>query len=215
MIRQLIPGIDDILFSDALHCYLTTTDHVKSGYTLNARMEFVDIHIKLFSEVPSDNYLVIAEIDNNVVIGLAIGFVNDLIIDRVNKHILPGWHLAFTWRKQHHWNSPKSFIFDITNPISTHMESCGIFDFTKVLRVSSNIIKLGIEKYVEKVILRNLPDSRYEAFIEAIVDVDSDLEKLPYLYKKILPETIITPKIIIRHSLRNILRQGYLLKNYG
>ena len=214
MIRQLMPGLDDSLFSDALHCYLTTTDHVKSGYTLDNRKDFIDIHIKLFSKIPPDKYLVIAEIDNDVVIGLAMGFINDIIIDKVHQHILPGWHLAFTWRKEYQWNSPKSFIFKITNPISTHMESRGIFDFTKVIRVSPNITKLGIEKYLERVILRNLPDSRYDAFVEAIVNTDNDIQKLPQLYKKMLSNKILTPKIIIRHSLKNTLRQNYLLKHH-
>lgn len=213
MFRNLIYGPDTELFLCALQCYLDTTNHEKSGYTYETRRQFVEMHLRFFSDISPDKYKVIAEIKDNEAVGIAIGFSNDIIIGRPEQSILPGWHLAFTWRKNYAWGSPKSFIFDITNPISSHMESLGIFDFTKVLRVSIPSLKrLGIQQYVDRVILKNLPDSRYDAFIDAVVCADTDISKLPLLYKKILPEKILTPKIIIKHSLKNYLRSNLLAK---
>lgn len=212
MIKILSPE-DSAIFNSALDDYYSNTDHSKSGYSIESRKEFIDIHKELLISGLGADYVAVGEIVGNNVVGLAIGYKNDLLIDRACKNILPGWHLAFTWRNTTQWSTPKSFIFDITNPISLHMESRGIFDFTKVMRFSvENARRTGIAEYLNRVYVKNIPDGRYDAFAEAVIETDSDVTSLPLIWRKIVPDHILTPLLIVKHSLKNEIRQTYFLK---
>jgi hypothetical protein len=206
---------DAALFNDALDDYYENTDHLKSGYTVESRKEFINIHKELFTSGLRGDYSVVGDFVDNRIIGLAIGYRNDLLIDRACKNILPGWHLAFTWRNTSKWSAPKSFIFDITNPISLHMENMGVFEFTKVMRFSAeNARRVGMAEYLDRVYIKNIPDGRYDAFVEAAIETESDVEKLPFILKRIMPDQILTPLLVVKHSLKNEIRQKYILNDY-
>lgn len=204
---------DSGMFESALDEYLINSDHLKAGYTFESRKEFVKIHKELFSSGLGADYITVGDIIENKIVGLAIGYKNDLLIDRAGKNIIPGWHLAFTWRNDIQWITPKSFIFDITNPISLHMEQRGIFDFTKVMKFSmENVKRYGLVEYLNKVYVKNIPDGRYDAFVEAVIETNDDIEKLSRILKRIVPDEILSPLLIVKHSLKNEIRQTYLLK---
>jgi hypothetical protein len=213
MIRKLTVE-DSIIFNQALDFYYENTDHSKSGFLSEDRKEWIEKHKEFFTSDFGDDYVVIGEIIDDIIVGLAIGFRNDFIIKRVNQNTLSGWHLAFTWRRKDipEWASPKKFMFDITNPISLHMENLGIFDFTKIMRVNlGNAKSIGVDEYINRVYNKNIPDGRYNAYIEYIIESEIDIPNLPLLFRRHCPDKIITPLMCIRHSLKNELRSKYIL----
>jgi hypothetical protein len=211
MIRRLTKN-DANIFCIALDYYCDNTDHVKSGYLPEDRKEWSKRHKEYFSMDLGDDYIVMGDIINNVVVGIAIGFRTGLLLGRQYYSLIPGWHLAFTWKHDKYWASPKQFIFDITNPISLHMENLGVFDFTKIMRVNTlNLDHIGADQYINRVYNKNIPDGRYNAYAEYIVRTEDDLKKLPVIMQKIYPSKITKPLMCIKHSLKNELRNNYLV----
>lgn len=205
---------DSTLFNQALDFYYENTDHLKSGFLPEDRKEWVKKHKEFFTAGFGDDYIAIGEVINDTILSLAIGFRNDFIVRQVNNNILSGWHLAFTWRRKDisEWAPPKKFMFDITNPISLHMENLGIFDFTKIMRVNlSNVKSIGVDEYINRVYTKNIPDGRYNAYAEYIIESETDIPKMPLLFRRHCPDKIITPLMCIRHSLKNELRSKYIL----
>jgi hypothetical protein len=194
------------MFCDTLDFYLGSNDHQHSGYTLEGQRKFVDIHRQMFLEAPGDAYHVLADIEGDFITGLGIGFTHSVLLSRPQMHLVPAWHLAFTWRGQKAWASPKQFLFDITNPISLMMESRGVFEFTKVMRAGPMFKTSGTHKYVERIYNRNVPDGRYNAYVDAYVTAETDLSVLPNVQRKILPDEVTSPLIIVKHVLKNELR---------
>lgn len=207
---KILKKEDANMFYSALDYYYENTDHVKSGYYPEDRKQWIDIHKDFFSSDLHDDYVVVADIENNTIVGLAIGFRNGLLLDKKYINLSPSWHLAFTWRHETHWTTPKKFIFDITNPISLHMENKGIFDFTKIMRVNLlNLERFGVDGYIDKVYNKKIPDGRYNAYAEHVIRNDEDLKKLPRIMRRIYPNNVLTPLLCVKHSLKNEIRNNY------
>jgi hypothetical protein len=210
-IRQLLPGQDDAIYLKALQEYLDTTDHEKTGYTTLSRMGFVNNHSFLFDEKHMTDYRVIGDVVDNEVVGLAIGYKNDIIIDRLNKNIVPGWHLAFTWKRAKDWKAPQGDLLGLTHPICLWMESQHIFTFTKIMRYSEKIVgRVGVARYIEEVHLKNVPDKRYNCHVEKLIRTAEDVAGLPVVWRRMMPEHIIAPLLLVSHQLKNELRAHYL-----
>ena len=210
MIRFLEQNTEDAFFFDeALNHYLKTNNHEHSGYTYEGQKKFVDIHKELFRTADPKSYFVLADV-GAVIHGMAIGFTHSLLLSRPNMHLTPTWHLAFTWRGQREWSSPKQWLFDITNPISLMMESRGVNEFTKVMRASPMIRKIGPQAYIDRVYNRNVPDGRYNAYMMSYIDHSTDLDRLDMVTRKTLPDEITTPLIVVKHVLKNELRSIFL-----
>jgi hypothetical protein len=203
------------IFNKALDFYCANTDHEKSGYYTEDRIKWVELHKDLFISDISDDYVVVGDIQDNFIFGMAIGYRSGIILgDKKYAKLIPSWHLAFTWKHEKYWASPKKFIFDITNPISLHMENKGIFDFTKIMRVNlNNLERIGIDAYINRTYNKNIPDGRYNAYAESIVSNIDDLQTLPKIMQKIYPENILAPLMCVRHVLKNEIRNKYLLSH--
>lgn len=200
------------MFCDALDEYWSNNDHAKAGYTSEGQKVFVELHKELFLKLKCDDYLVLGDIVDGRIYALGIGFPHSMLLHRAHMHLTPTWHLAFTWRNQFEWGCPKQFLFDITNPISLHMERKGIFEFTKVMKVSRLFNKLGAAYYVDEVFNRNVPDGRYNAYVEAHITPKTDLSALPNVQRMMLPDKITHPLIIVKHVLKNELRDYHPLR---
>lgn len=210
-IRQLLPGKDEEIYLKALQEYLDTTDHEKTGYTTLSRMGFVNVHTDLFIDKYLTDYRVIGDVVDGEVIGLAIGYKNDIIIDRLNKNIVPGWHLAFTWKRTKDWKAPQGDLLGLTHPLCLWMERQGIFTFTKIMRYSEKIVeRIGIARYIEEVHLKNVPDKRYNCHVEKLIRSPDDVATLPLVWRRMMPEHIIAPLLLVTHQLKNELRAQHL-----
>lgn len=210
MIR-ILSKRDKNLFFSALDFYYETTNHFKSGYLPEDRKKWINMHKDFFSSISDEDYVVVGDIIENNVIGLAIGFKYGLIFGEKHVNLLSSWHLAFTWKHEKNWATPKKYIFDITNPISLHMENKFIFDFTKIMRINiSSAIEMNAAHYLHKIFDRNIPDGRYNSYLESIVRDKNDLDKLSKSQRIIYPENIITPLMCVKHSLKNEIRAIYL-----
>jgi hypothetical protein len=210
-IRQLIPGQDDQMYFDARQVYLHTTDHMKTGYTPLSRIGFISNHGEFFNEKLMSDYMVMGDVVDNEVVGLAIGYKNDFVIDRVGKSLLPGWHLAFTWKKAKDWKAPQSDLMDLTHPICLRMEKEGLFSFTKIMRCSEKIIdRIGAARYVNEVHLKNVPSQRYDCHVEKVIRSMADINALPTMWRRLMPDQVVAPLLFVSHQLKNEYREAYL-----
>ncbi len=72
--------------------------------------------------------------------------------------------------------------------------------------------RIGLSEYLNRVYVKNIPDGRYDAFVEAVIETNDDINGLSRILRRIVPDDILSPLLIVKHSLKNEIRQNYLLK---
>lgn len=210
--RLLSPEQDyDKLKSLMNHYLLEEQNNIHRVYPIESIESTITNNLKLFEDSKTDNikngFLVGGEFYNDELIGFSIGRKLNHMWN-VSHTVIPNWALILIYSKNKTWRSPKQKTYNLVNPIISIMESEKFYTWYKVSKISNKVTSENIDHYLTDVYSNTISSERYTVTIEAIVDNQTDLDKIKSVYRKMFPIKIYDNRklALMCHHFKNSLR---------
>jgi hypothetical protein len=133
---------------------------------------------------------------------LQVGWPTKLVSDA-----LPYWVLALMYFKETEWKSPSDQILDLEKLVITHFEKQHYTTGYIIIKAPRGLLSLTdnltVNKYINNVLKKTLPASRYDFTVEYIFKNQHDLDNFKFsAFKCMFPKGILKPVAMLSIKLK-------------